>query len=333
MHADEFEARHVHVVYDHIAQDFSRTRHTRWPFVERFIDSLEPGSIVLDAGCGNGKYLGCRSAVPFQQPKQLKHSTTNGKQIKLDSSVHAPLLVIGFDMSAGLLEIAAERGHETARGDCFDMSCWRTGSFDHAISIATIHHFATEDRRIQSVAQMIRAVTPSRTRVAKVGQIMIVVWALEQDDSLAGAGSARKAGKKGAAPVSTSRQDSTPSTMSDEQDVFVSWERQTRDYYTRTSKDSHPNDAAQQQLSPDDTGPEERAVFQRYYHLFRKYELAGLVAQAAARCGAVYVQPDDYSSVSAPRRSDDGQHLVVELKEERWERENWVAVVHVRWSA
>lgn len=36
-----FEAQHVHQVYDHIAKDFSRTRHTRWPFVQHFMDKLE----------------------------------------------------------------------------------------------------------------------------------------------------------------------------------------------------------------------------------------------------------------------------------------------------
>lgn len=35
-----FEAEHVHVVYDQIALDFSRTRHTRWPFVSHFLASL-----------------------------------------------------------------------------------------------------------------------------------------------------------------------------------------------------------------------------------------------------------------------------------------------------
>lgn len=36
----EFEAQHVHVVYDQIATDFSRTRHTRWPFVSTFMSQL-----------------------------------------------------------------------------------------------------------------------------------------------------------------------------------------------------------------------------------------------------------------------------------------------------
>lgn len=41
-----FEAEHVHVVYDHIAKDFSRTRHTRWPFVSHFLESLPAVSSV-----------------------------------------------------------------------------------------------------------------------------------------------------------------------------------------------------------------------------------------------------------------------------------------------
>lgn len=35
-----FEAAHVHTVYNEIALDFSRTRHSRWPFVQRFLDQL-----------------------------------------------------------------------------------------------------------------------------------------------------------------------------------------------------------------------------------------------------------------------------------------------------
>lgn len=28
-----------------------------WPIIERFLQGLEPGSVGLDVGCGNGKYL------------------------------------------------------------------------------------------------------------------------------------------------------------------------------------------------------------------------------------------------------------------------------------
>lgn len=43
-----------------IAGHFSSTRFAVWPKVRAFLDSLPPGSVVADVGCGNGKYLGVR---------------------------------------------------------------------------------------------------------------------------------------------------------------------------------------------------------------------------------------------------------------------------------
>lgn len=56
--AAELEEMHVHNVYENIADHFSDTRHSPWPQVLEFIDSLETGSVLVDVGCGNGKYLG-----------------------------------------------------------------------------------------------------------------------------------------------------------------------------------------------------------------------------------------------------------------------------------
>ncbi|KAJ1406799.1 S-adenosyl-L-methionine-dependent methyltransferase [Sesbania bispinosa] len=53
----EIEKKFVHHVYDAIAPHFSSTRFAKWPKVATFLSSLPSGSLVLDAGCGNGKYL------------------------------------------------------------------------------------------------------------------------------------------------------------------------------------------------------------------------------------------------------------------------------------
>ncbi|KAL2900576.1 hypothetical protein RDABS01_025658 [Bienertia sinuspersici] len=53
----DIEKTYVHQVYDAIAPHFSSTRFAKWPKVASFLDSLPQGSLVLDAGCGNGKYL------------------------------------------------------------------------------------------------------------------------------------------------------------------------------------------------------------------------------------------------------------------------------------
>lgn len=59
-HADatRLEQEYVHRVYDAIASHFSSTRHTPWPRVCHFLSALQPGSVLADVGCGNGKYLG-----------------------------------------------------------------------------------------------------------------------------------------------------------------------------------------------------------------------------------------------------------------------------------
>lgn len=54
---EQYESEHVHEVYEQIASHFSATRYKPWPIVERFLKELPDGSVGLDVGCGNGKYL------------------------------------------------------------------------------------------------------------------------------------------------------------------------------------------------------------------------------------------------------------------------------------
>lgn len=55
--AARLEVENVHKVYDKIASHFSETRHSPWPQVADFLNSFEKSDILLDVGCGNGKYL------------------------------------------------------------------------------------------------------------------------------------------------------------------------------------------------------------------------------------------------------------------------------------
>ena len=54
----ELLKKHVYEVYDKIAPHFSHTRYKPWPKIQKFLNQLEPGSVVFDVGCGNGKYMG-----------------------------------------------------------------------------------------------------------------------------------------------------------------------------------------------------------------------------------------------------------------------------------
>ena len=114
------------------------------------------GSVVLDAGCGNGKYL---SSASILTPKKIDKDTGAWPVGHLPRAVEATLgvvdgpgegkgkakaftierveedegsgrlLSVGLDMCFPLLQIAAGRGHQVVRGDCFDLTCWRKGSF------------------------------------------------------------------------------------------------------------------------------------------------------------------------------------------------------------
>ena len=71
----------MHDVYEQIAPHFSNTRYKPWPRVAQYLNSLTPGSLNLDVGCGNGKYLG----------------------------VNPDIISIGTDRSFNLCQIANER--------------------------------------------------------------------------------------------------------------------------------------------------------------------------------------------------------------------------------
>ena len=144
----EIEKKHVYEVYDKISTHFSFTRYKPWPQVAQFLLSLEKGALVADVGCGNGKYLG----------------------------VNKELNVFGTDRSANLLQIAGEKneGSQLFVADSLRLPV-REGSFDGLISIAVIHHFSSENLRIQALKELFRV-------VKKGGLILIYVWAFEQTE-------------------------------------------------------------------------------------------------------------------------------------------------------
>ncbi|KAJ3735447.1 S-adenosyl-L-methionine-dependent methyltransferase [Lentinula guzmanii] len=149
-----YEDTHVHAIYEQIAPHFSSTRYKPWPVIAAFLSSLPTGWVGLDSGTGNGKYL----PLPAENPSRV--------------------WTIGLDRSLNLLKIARNAGgvyREVVRADALDYP-WRGGSFDYAISIATIHHLATHERRKQAIQRLLQAVSPSH------GRILIYVWAVEQDN-------------------------------------------------------------------------------------------------------------------------------------------------------
>ncbi|KAI3842323.1 hypothetical protein MKW98_026113 [Papaver atlanticum] len=142
----DIEKKYVHRVYEAIAPHFSSTRFAKWPKVSTFLNALPRGSLVLDAGCGNGKYLG----------------------------LNPECFDIGCDISPPLVNICLDRGNEVMVADAVNMP-YRTDFGDAAISIAVRHHLSTKSRRIKAIEELLRV-------VRKGGLALITVWAVEQED-------------------------------------------------------------------------------------------------------------------------------------------------------
>ncbi|KAK3073896.1 tRNA methyltransferase, has a role in tRNA modification [Teratosphaeriaceae sp. CCFEE 6253] len=148
---EHYEEEHVHGVYEQIASHFSSTRYKPWPIIERFLQGLPDGSIGLDVGCGNGKYL----------------------------AVNRNIFIIGSDRSPNLINIAqAHPPHSVCVADILDLP-HPPRTFDFAISIAVVHHLSTTLRRIEAVDSILQTLRPG-------GKALIYVWALEQESSRRG---------------------------------------------------------------------------------------------------------------------------------------------------
>lgn len=150
---EAYEEEHVHAIYEQIASHFSSTRYKPWPIIERFLRALHPGSIGLDVGCGNGKYL----------------------------AVNPDIFILGSDRSTNLVSIAARhQPHAVLVADILNLPHAR-GEFDFAVSIAVVHHLSTAERRVEGVSAVLETL-----RVG--GRALVYVWALEQEGSRRGWG-------------------------------------------------------------------------------------------------------------------------------------------------
>ncbi|MCO5555906.1 hypothetical protein L7F22_009450 [Adiantum nelumboides] len=197
----DIEKKYVHGVYDAIAPHFSATRFAKWPKVISFLESLVPGSLIIDAGCGNGKYLGLNPRCFF----------------------------LGCDLSSPLVSICSQRGNEVLVADTLRLP-YRTGSFDAAISIAVLHHLSTEERRKKAIEEVARVVVQG-------GKILITVWAVEQEDKTllskwtpllskyseewVGAGIKSKSSKQLTAPLQSIEEQKTLNAASDNDDALT----------------------------------------------------------------------------------------------------------------
>lgn len=218
----EIEKKYVYDVYNKIAPHFSSTRYKPWPQVVKFLDGLPEHSLVADVGCGNGKYL------------------------KYDEQQR--LVMVGTDIAENLLKICRGRGCEVFTADSLLLPV-KSNAFDHAISIAVIHHFSNSNQRKRALKELVRIVRPG-------GRLLVTVWAFEQNKKFP------------------------------KQDLFVPWNLQDN-FHQKNLEDGIEDEdtieakelAEKDEQVVDKYHDDEKnaVVYKRYYHLFVKGELQSLL--------------------------------------------------------
>lgn len=137
---ENIEQVNVIDIYDQIPGHFDKTRYNIWPSVFEFIDALLKGSMILDAGCGNGKNMTIRDDCTF----------------------------IGSDLSIEMVKISQSKGLNVIHADIKQLP-FKDDTFDAVMSIAVIHHLSTIEQRVEAVLSLIRVTKTG-------GYIMIQVW-------------------------------------------------------------------------------------------------------------------------------------------------------------
>ncbi|KDQ60750.1 hypothetical protein JAAARDRAFT_560833 [Jaapia argillacea MUCL 33604] len=289
----DYEDEHVHRVYDQIASHFSSTRYKPWPIIAKFLSEIPTGWVGLDSGTGNGKYL----PLPLDRPSSI--------------------WTIGLDRSRNLLEIARTAGvqggpREVVWGDVLGQG-WRSGSFDYAISIATIHHLSTPERRTLAIQRLLECVSPSH------GRVLVYVWAMQQDEL------SKRAIPAIGDPSSSRVEDPSPKTGVD---VFVPWVLASQPQDKKQSEGHSRNliakKRAEESVQHDGVGTDAPSqVFNRYYHMFAEGELEELVVRAAQGLGLKVGSHNEGVS--------EGHTSGVAVVQNGWERSNYFVELR-RWQ-
>lgn len=138
--SSEIEDQYVSKAYSSIASNFNFKRTVAWTPTIDFLDSLQKGSIVLDAGCGNGRNMEIR--------KDLK--------------------MVGFDACPELVEICKQKNLDVSVGDIRNIKI-QDCTVDAVICVAVIGHIYNEIDRIRAVTELLRVTKND-------GMILIQCW-------------------------------------------------------------------------------------------------------------------------------------------------------------
>ena len=133
--------------YEENSKKFSDTRFCLWDVVRDFGENFKKESLVLDAGCGNGKNM--------HYFKDICN-------------------IVGIDKCNSLVTICNDKGYNVSQSEINNIP-FNENIFDHIICIAVLHHLELEENRINAIQEMIRVLKPG-------GKLLLTCWAFERDE-------------------------------------------------------------------------------------------------------------------------------------------------------
>ena len=264
--ASILEKSHVHSVYEEIADHFSDTRHKPWPKVREFIDSFnDTGAILVDVGCGNGKYLG----------------------------LHKNMVQLGCDYSSGLLSICRKKSFQGIRCDCLSLPL-RDGIANLCICIAVIHHLSTVERRRDAIREIARVLKSDESSRA-----LVYAWAKEQEKDMIPSSYLKQRSSNDTSSLTATTVKNTKVTTGESgetqfplvlpvhtnrtnfeyTDLLVPWKTSTSDKEDTCLNNENETDSFN--VSKREKNPpfqnEKSKTLHRYYHVFEEGELEELI--------------------------------------------------------
>lgn len=135
-----------------IADDFSRTRWNVWAEFSIFVDYMENGDKVLDAGCGNGRLL----------------------WLFKDKAIN----YIGVDISENLVDLAKKKHprNNFIVADNLNLP-FSDNNFDKVFSVAVLHTIPSREMREKAILELKRVLKPK-------GLLILTVWDVWRKDTL-----------------------------------------------------------------------------------------------------------------------------------------------------
>lgn len=228
-------------VYESFAQHFSTTRYKRWPQVQAFLSQYSIPDLNAPPASGEG---------PACPHFGVDFGCGNGKNMAKEN-------MLGLDTCHEFTRICSvERGLQVLASDV-QSSGLRPRVADFVVCVAVLHHLASREGRLGAVREMLRVLVPG-------GRCLLVVWALDEMLDERDLGTYTGRGPPGSASeehrtassgttclANTSVRKHKALTRLNEQDVLVPW-----------------------------ASSQGTTIENRFYHLFKRGELEGLVEEA-----------------------------------------------------